>query len=367
MVATYLLCDTRHMIRGPRPAALELAWGWSFGARQERRHHEDTRAFIHAIMDRSDYVRIIDAAHDYAASDEAWLRGLVGALRPVLDRGLGVFAWFHAPHELPAAPLVTNLGAPAAAVERLWDPLRAAMSVGPVTTLRATLGAEALGHLLGGAAIEHRIADALGLFCLDIDGHGLGIAAYSPEVVELSRQERHVFERVVVHLTAAFRLRRRRIVTEAMVSPSGTIAHAERPGRSPPTRESLRAAAVAHDEALAHEEARARGPDAVDVLGLHRALVAGQWRLVDTFESDGKRYLIARHNAPAPALEPELSVRETQVAVLAAMGHALKMIAYELGISESSVATYLRRALVKLRLPDRNALTRRFAGFRHSE
>ncbi len=134
-----------------------------------------------------------------------------------------------------------------------------------------------------------------------------------------------------------------------------------RRGRAGAT-ESLRAAAVAHDQA------RAGGCDCDDALDLHGALVGGRWRLVDTFESEGKRYLIARHNtlasASASASGPGLSVRETQVAVLAAMGHALKRIAYELGVSESCVATYLRRALVKLRLTDRIALSRRFAGFR---
>jgi DNA-binding NarL/FixJ family response regulator len=125
-------------------------------------------------------------------------------------------------------------------------------------------------------------------------------------------------------------------------------------------RESLRAAAVAADLA------RARSPDAVDGLDLHQALVAGRFSLVDTFERDGKRYLIARPSAPASAPTSALSVRETQVAVFAAMGHALKRIAYELGVSQSSVATYLRRALVKLRLPDRSALTRRLAGLRQA-
>lgn len=130
-----------------------------------------------------------------------------------------------------------------------------------------------------------------------------------------------------------------------------------RRGRAGAT-ESLRAVAVAHDQA------RAGGCDSDDALDLHGALVGGRWCLVDTFESEGKRYLIARHNTSASASGPGLSVRETQVAVLAAMGHALKRIAYELGVSESCVATYLRRALVKLRLPDRIALSRRFAGFR---
>lgn len=315
-------------------------------------------------MGRSDYRRIIDAAGDHAALDEVWLRGLLAELRPMLDRGLGVFGWFHV-HERPTVPLVASLDAPADAVERLrsqsvqrgGDLLRGALSAGPVTTLRATLGVEALRHALG-PAIEGTIADALVLFCLDIDGHGLGIGAYSSEVVELSRRDRRRLERVVVLLTAALRLRRRRELTGVL--PGGTIADAEGPARPLQGRESLRAAAVVSDRA------GARGRDVVDVLDLHRALVAGRWSLVDTFESDGKRYLIARPSAPTSASASGLSVRETQVAVFAAMGHALKRIAYELGISQSSVATYLRRGLVKLQLPDRIALTRRFTGFRQA-
>lgn len=90
--------------------------------------------------------------------------------------------------------------------------------------------------------------------------------------------------------------------------------------------------------------------------------MAGCWSLVDSFERDGKRYLIARPGAPGSV--SGLSVRESQVVLFVAMGHALKRIAFELGISQSSVATYLRRGLVKLQLPDRIALTRRFTGFR---
>lgn len=139
-------------------------------------------------------------------------------------------------------------------------------------------------------------------------------------------------------------------------APAETVAEARAPARSPGGRESLRAAAVASDRA------GARSQDAVGTLDLHQALVAGCWSLVDSFERDGKRYLIARPGEPGAV--SGLSVRESQVVLFVAMGHALKRIAYELGISQSSVATYLRRGLVKLQLPDRIALTRRFTGFR---
>ena len=71
-------------------------------------------------------------------------------------------------------------------------------------------------------------------------------------------------------------------------APAETVAEARAPARSPGGRESLRAAAVASDRA------GARSQDAVGRLDLHQALVAGCWSLVDSFERDGKRYLIAR-------------------------------------------------------------------------
>ncbi len=117
----------------------------------------------------------------------------------------------------------------------------------------------------------------------------------------------------------------------------------------------LRAAAIAFDRA------GARGRDGDEARAMRRALIAGRWTLVETFEEDGKRFLIARRNRSTPTSTPMvgLSVRETQVAVFTAMGRSLKTIGYELGLSDSCVATYLRRALAKLRLPDRLALTRR--------
>jgi DNA-binding CsgD family transcriptional regulator len=50
-----------------------------------------------------------------------------------------------------------------------------------------------------------------------------------------------------------------------------------------------------------------------------------------------------------------------QVASLAALGHPNKVIAYELGIALSSVATLLRRALRRLRLRNRAELVDLFS------
>ncbi|MCY1042101.1 LuxR C-terminal-related transcriptional regulator [Corallococcus sp. bb12-1] len=61
---------------------------------------------------------------------------------------------------------------------------------------------------------------------------------------------------------------------------------------------------------------------------------------------------------PAPARPPLtcLSSREQQVVLQAIQGHSNKLIAIELALTESTVATHLRRALVKLRLRSRRDL-----------
>lgn len=148
---------------------------------------------------------------------------------------------------------------------------------------------------------------------------------------------------------------RRRGAAAAALSPAGKISHAEDLTRSPRARALLRDAAVQCDRA------HTRGGDADEAFELQRALLTGRWTLVDTFDRDGKHYVIARQTNPEPPSAPELSARETQVAMFAALGHAHKRIAHELGLTESSVATYLRRALLKLHLPDRLALAQRLA------
>ena len=79
-------------------------------------------------------------------------------------------------------------------------------------------------------------------------------------------------------------------------------------------------------------------------------LVAARWTLVDHFEVDGKRYLIARRNDDAACGLAALTEREREVASHAAVGHSSKLIAYELGLADSTVRVLLHRACRKLRI-----------------
>ena len=75
-----------------------------------------------------------------------------------------------------------------------------------------------------------------------------------------------------------------------------------------------------------------------------RASWEGCWSLVDRFESDGRRYRIARPNDPAVEGPPQLTERERLLGY-AAMGHTNQHIAYALGLAPSTVSTHLRRAM----------------------
>ena len=89
-----------------------------------------------------------------------------------------------------------------------------------------------------------------------------------------------------------------------------------------------------------------------------KGLVSGRWTLLDHFESDGRRYVLARRNEPHGAPLEKLTKRERQVVGYLALGHSYKLIAYELGISTSTVAALVWRACNRLGVESREELAR---------
>jgi DNA-binding NarL/FixJ family response regulator len=75
-----------------------------------------------------------------------------------------------------------------------------------------------------------------------------------------------------------------------------------------------------------------------------RGLVDGRSTVVDQFDAHGRRYFIVRRRQVCSKLTP----RERQVLYYAALGYAGKRIAYEIGISQSTVALHLKSAANKL-------------------
>ena len=140
-------------------------------------------------------------------------------------------------------------------------------------------------------------------------------------------------------------------------APDGHIEHAGESAKTSTARASLRDAALAMDRA--RSSLRRKNPD--EALSMWRALVSGRWSLVDKFDTDGRRFLVAHKNDPKTRALAALTAREQQVTAYLVLGHSNKRIAYELGLSESTVSEVSRRSLAKLGISSRADLVRLYA------
>jgi DNA-binding NarL/FixJ family response regulator len=195
-----------------------------------------------------------------------------------------------------------------------------------------------------------------------------------PEVRALSRREQVQWDRLAAHLAAGHRLQRRMLeksstqstaedLGDAVLRTDGHVEHANESAKSAAARASLRNAALAMDKA--RSSLRREDPD--EALSLWRGLVAGRWSLVDKFDSDGRRYLVAHRNDSRTRKLAALTPREQQVTAYLALGHSNKRIAYELGLSESAVSEVSSRSLAKLGISSRADLARLYAADEREE
>jgi DNA-binding NarL/FixJ family response regulator len=75
-------------------------------------------------------------------------------------------------------------------------------------------------------------------------------------------------------------------------------------------------------------------------------LFAGEWKLLDQFDRDGRRYLIARKRRRPFEVAPSQS--EWDALVLRAKGAPLKVIAGELGVSMPTASRRIKSGMRKL-------------------
>lgn len=142
---------------------------------------------------------------------------------------------------------------------------------------------------------------------------------------------------------------------EAVLCSNKQTEHAEGPAKDANSIQRLREAVVAVERARAQSgHGDGSGREAWP------GLVDGRWSLVDTFESDGRRYVVARENGPTPPRPAALTLRERQVVGYASLGHENKAIAYELGIAHNTVKVLMARAAAKLGARSRADLIARY-------
>lgn len=87
-----------------------------------------------------------------------------------------------------------------------------------------------------------------------------------------------------------------------------------------------------------------------------RDLVSGRLRIIQRFDKDGRRYVVARRSKGTKLRGVQLTERELSVVERRVGGAPLKDIAAALGVSISTVAKSLKRALGKLGLENQAEL-----------
>ncbi|MFT3710135.1 MAG: LuxR C-terminal-related transcriptional regulator [Archangium sp.] len=202
--------------------------------------------------------------------------------------------------------------------------------------------------------------DSFAVNALDASGRGLWLGAPLPTTKKIPDARVTLFTRFASHLTSAYRIRRthgpKPPPRAAVMSPRGKLLHAEGDSIAG-ARDELRDATLAFD----HARTRKMRDDVELATRTWKPLIESRWALLDEFDTDGKRFVVAVENAPPTrARTKELSERELQVLTAAHFGHSNKVIAYELGLAASTVRVLLHRAAQKLGAKTREQAISRF-------
>jgi Bacterial regulatory proteins, luxR family len=320
-------------------------------------------------------IDVLEAAYGAACDDQQWLGGVMAASRPLLDEGHGMVAvlydarqsdWVEIEHLLPVGVSGTLVGKLFNVPVPRGPASRALVSLFrnvPVTTLeRQAPASEFYYHHSRDAIAAEGLADIRFVNAIDPEHRGCLLLVMSQKRNDWPARTVHRWSQVAAHVAAGLRVRRRlrrwAQPADAILKPDGKVEHAEGGARSQTARTVLRQAVTALDRARG--PVRKSAPD--EALAVWRGLVAGRWSLLDHFDSDGTRFIVAHRNAPELDDLRGLTSRERQIAGYLALGHSNKVIAYALGLSTSTVSAHAARVRKKLGLRSWKALGDVLAG-----
>jgi len=311
----------------------------------------------HEVTMATDLIDVIEAAYSPSGSDASWLEAVARTAGEAgLEQGLGVCGWFYdlsagmrfwSPclQGTPVGTLATleQLSAftPAPVAQRFFSHARASCS-----TLSVRLG---LAHRVVYEQVQRfalaplGVGDFMGVTATEADGQGCLIGAPLLGATRLDRRQKGTWTRIAAHILAGYRMRRGERSVDAVIDSSYRAVHAEGDARA--SARDLEDAARAMDRS----RGKLRYEDPDEAVATWRSLVSGQWSLVDHFDHDGKRYLVAvRNDRPAGPTRAVLTGGEEQTLGLVSNGWSNKLAAYELGVAPSTVAMRLRSAARKL-------------------
>ncbi len=316
-------------------------------------------------------IDLIEAAYDLEKPDSEWLPNLLDVGAPVLDHGLGVAAdEFAMTPQGEGARLLTGelhmRSLPpdfpdrvAAAVGAASPELQAATNIDGF----ASTWTEAAKDFPVEAAEVLRLIgypDLLGMHAIDPSGVGVRIIAPLPTATKLAPRSRERWKMLGAHVASGYRLRRALsamgaasqpeptglpLEAEAVLDVSGfRIVDSVGPATEANAGDVLRRAARSVDRS----RGQLRATDPQRALDIWTALVGGRWSIVDWFDTDGRRFVLAMPNSPGVGDPRGLTEQECQVVSYIVRGDTSKLIAYRLGLSPARVSGLLKSAMHKL-------------------
>jgi DNA-binding CsgD family transcriptional regulator len=322
--------------------------------------------------------RVLDAVYQVEAPREVWLNGVLQAVHRGLPRGVSISGVLYDLSGAAGDLVVEDiLGID---IPPDWmkvgfashrDPrLIPAIVAGYRSTLCTTFGELANTQEKAVETVRrdyhrpNRMQGQTMINGLDPSGKGCCLYLFSLAEPTLPPDRRSVYDRIATHIATGYRLQRRLApeaatgarpggAIDAVLAPSGDLKHAEGAARDADLREALIRAV------RAREETRGASVEPAQLLSGRKGMVEARWTLVDQYEENGRRYVLARENAPGGKRAGRLSTREQQVAALAALGRSDKLIAYELGVAHSTVRVLMGRVRAKLAVSSRTELVAR--------
>lgn len=319
-------------------------------------------------------IDVIETAYDLHAGPAEWLPNLMDATRGLLDHGMGMAGSVIA-GLADGIPTLTRAHFAEGSDELIARYFDATQESGAELVARVTAAMQGkvivlsqmppgLQRLYEIFTRHLRCKDVVGFQATDPDFHGSTVQVFCNRVMDLTPQELERWSRVAVHVTAGHRVRRGLYPDDAEDTPALTAMDIHSPEQAEaildPRRfrvsnaagaakgntplKQIREAAIRLDRA----RGRLRRTEPDEALGIWQGLVQGRWSLVDWFDTDGRRFVLAKPNAPDLGDPRGLTERELQVATYAARGESGKSIGYRFGFSASRVSTLLKSAMRKL-------------------
>jgi DNA-binding CsgD family transcriptional regulator len=331
-------------------------------------------------------IALVEAGYNLELGAGDWLPNLNATGKSLLDFGLGFYSALVAGVSEDGQHLATQIHQGAGPDDLIPRFFRAAQVTGPELVTQwsdavMSRGVATMSELKDEFPRPYEVlreygdcGDGLNISAIDPDFHGVSITIPSPEPIELTPKERERWQMLAVHITAGFRLRRGLIEStglrgvtstemplnaEALLDPTKfVVSQAAGGAQDKAASEVIREAAVRVDRA----RGKLRKSDPQEALELWHGLVRGRWSLVDWFDTDGRRFVLAKPNAPNLGDPRGLTEREAQVATYAALGETSKIIAYRFGISPPRVSALINAAMRKLGVKTQAQLVEKMRG-----